>query len=127
VERGATRGQHAQARRRRQQFRDDRPGRGELLEVIEHQHNLAVADAPRQRVLERFAGHLANTEDRRDRHRHQGCIRDRGQVHEVQLRRGCTATNRELDRETRLAASPRSHDGDEARAAEGDFELGELT
>jgi hypothetical protein len=45
----------------------------------------------------------------------------------MQLQRRCAAASGELDRKPRLAASPRSHDGDEARAAEGDFELGELT
>jgi hypothetical protein len=126
VERGATGGQHAQARRRRQQFRDDRPGPGELLEVIQHQHDLTVADTPRQRVLERFPGHLANTKDGRDRHRHQGCIRDRGQIHDMQLQRRCTATSRELECETRLAAPPRSHDGDQAPTGDGYLELREL-
>ena len=77
-------------------------------------------------VLERFPGHLANTEGGRDRHGHQGCILDRGQVHELQIRRYCAATSRELKREPRLAASPRSHDGDKARGAEGYFELREL-
>jgi hypothetical protein len=86
-----------------------------------------VADAPRQGVLERFPGHLTDAEGGRDRHGHQGWIRDRGQVHEVQVRSCCAVTSGELERETRLAASPRSHDGDEARGAEGSFEFLELT
>jgi hypothetical protein len=44
----------------------------------------------------------------------------------MQIRRHSAATNRELKRKTRLAASPRSHDGDEARGAEGYFELRQL-
>jgi hypothetical protein len=45
----------------------------------------------------------------------------------MQIRSCCGATSRELEREPCLAASPRSHDGDEARGAEGSFEFLKLT
>jgi hypothetical protein len=44
----------------------------------------------------------------------------------MQIRRHSAATSRELKRKPRLAASPWSHDGDEARGAEAYFELRQL-
>ncbi len=124
VERGPAGGQDPQAGRRRQQRRDLQAGFRDLLQVVQHQERVGVADARGQGVCDRIA-RIVDAQRRRDRRHHRSRIDDRRQIHDVGDRR--VHRRRELQREPRLAAPARAGEGDQPGGAEQLREVGEFS
>jgi hypothetical protein len=67
MERFAARRQHLQARCRCEQSRDRRSSGDHMLEIVEHEQELALAEVVLERLVDRASGRLLDAETPRDR------------------------------------------------------------
>ena len=111
----ATGGQDRQPRARAQQPGDEIGRFGHLLEVVEHEEHLPIAEVVDELVLERTIDVLAEPDRPRDRDEDGVRVAGLGQVHEGDaIQEGWRQVLGDLDRQRRLAGAARSRQGQQS-------------
>ncbi len=91
-------------------------GLNEVLAVVHHKEHLPRAQGVLQRLEEWAAWLLAHPQNLGHRLRHQICLRERGEIHQVRpLRVGPHEVPGHLERQARLSTAARSREGKESR------------
>ena len=127
VQAGAAGHEDPELRRGGEEAGDDRGGVLEVLEVVEHEEHVAIAQRVRDGVEERPFRGLADEERRRDRRRQQVGFRDRGELDEERpVAVSQEPLRRDLEREARLAGATRPGQRDEPGPVEERLDRGDL-
>ena len=118
MERLAARREHGEARRLREQRADPGRGRRQVLERIEHEQHVAIAEMLGHVVSGRSAGRFTQPERARNRARHRGRLGDPRQLGDRNAVLELTGPlDRDLRGETRFADAGRAGERHEAYVA----------
>ena len=127
VEHGPARHEDAQARSSRQQVDDDRRRVEDLLEVVEDEEDVAVAEIAPERLDHRPVGGFPEADRGADRRGHEVRVADGGELDEEDAVLVCgQAFGGDLQREARLACSAGPGQRDEAGPLEQITDRGDL-